>query len=307
MRIFNKLIGFIVLLLLVILCGNIVNMPYQTLAAELLSNEPNRKAVDVNIVQLKDDLTEGMLEIPEDVQRKIILYQWIMEAVEQYLSETGIEDVFSCDLENDLLYGDREFRLMEMQRVEWDKYVYPIKGETRIDMKQESYKLMLRGAEHILYMDVNIKAGQIFMYPKENGVAMQTKGGNITAYELIEEDDNGQIVYYPDIYVESDWNDLACSDNHFAEVSFDELEELDFLEIPDAMDDPVKYLNVASVLKRYVDEKQLNDVFYFDAKQDTICQVTNLIYTCRLRGNTMTLYIDIDGYNMKAHVYQVED
>lgn len=79
------------------------------------------------------------------------------------------------------------------------------------------------------------------------------------------------------------------------------------MEIPDAIDDPVKYLNVASVLKRYVDEKQLDDVFYFDAEQDTISQVTNLIYTCRLRGTTMTLYIDIDGYNMKAHIYQVEE
>ncbi len=304
MQIYNKLTGFIVLLLLAVL---VVNIPCQTLASESLLNEPDREVVNMNIFQSKDNLTEGMLEIPEDVQREIILYQWIMEAVEQYISETGIEDVFSCDLENDLLYGDREFRLMEMQRAEWNRYVYPIKDETRIDMKRESYKLILPGVEHILYMDVNIKAGQIFIYPKEYGVAMQTKGGNITAYELIERDDNGQIEYYPDIYVESDWDDLAYSDNHFAEVSFDELGELNFMEIPDAIDDPVKYLNVASVLKRYVDEKQLDDVFYFDAEQDTISQVTNLIYTCRLRGTTMTLYIDIDGYNMKAHIYQVEE
>lgn len=133
MQIYNKLTGFIVLLLLAVL---VVNIPCQTLASESLLNEPDREVVNMNILQSKDNLTEGMLEIPEDVQREIILYQWIMEAVEQYISETGIEDVFSCDLENDLLYGDREFRLMEMQRAEWNRYVYPIKDETRIDMKR---------------------------------------------------------------------------------------------------------------------------------------------------------------------------
>ena len=64
---------------------------------------------------------------------------------------------------------------------------------------------------------------------------------------------------------------------------------------------------MASVLKRYMEEKQLDDVFYFDANKDIIVQVTNMIYTCRLRSRERTLYIDIDGYNMKAHVYEVEE
>ena len=306
MRMHSKAIRFIGSLLLILILIIITNIPLQILAAELPQNDSDR-AIDVDIITLKENLTEGMLEIPEDVQRKTVLYQLIMEGVEQYVSETGIEDVFSCDFERNLLYGDREFFLAEAQRAEWDRYVYPIKSVTGIDMRQENYKLLLQGTEHALYVDVNIKEGKVCVYPKEYGPALQAKSGNSDAYTLIERDDDNQIIYYPDIYVESDWDDLKRVDNHFGEVSFDELHELHFLKIPEDVTDPERYLNVASALKRYVEEKQIEDVFYFDASQDVICQVTNLIYTCRVRGNTMTLYIDIDGYNMKAHVYQVED
>ena len=99
---------------------------------------------------------------------------------------------------------------------------------------------------------------------------------------------------------------MELYDNHLGEVSFDELHELSFLEIPEDVMNPERYLNVASALKRYVEENQIEGVFYFDVEQGVICQVTNLIYICPVRGNTLILYVDIDGYNMKAHVYQVE-
>lgn len=293
-----------------LLLSNIMlNGSYKVLATELYPNEQNRKNIDVNIEKLKSDLTEGMLDIPERIQRKVVLYEWIMEAVEQYMEEAGIEDVFYCDLENDVLYGDREFILIEAQKAEWERFVYPIKNEKGINMRQERYQLMLKGTEHILYMDVNVNDGIVHIYPKESCVAMQVDFGNSVVYELIERDENGKIIYYPNGYVESDWNDLLLADNHFAEISLDELKELSFIKVPENATEwnPWCYLNVASVLKRYIEENQIEDVFYFDVDRDVISHVTNMIYTCRLRGNTMTLYIDIDGYNMKAHVYQVED
>lgn len=305
MRMTNKIIRFIAPLLLVLIFSIITNVPHRTLAAELPQNEPNRNAVDIDILQLKESLTEGMLEIPEDVQRKIILYQLTMDGVERYVSETGRKEVFFCDLENDLLYGDKEIHLLKTQRS--DRYAYPIKDEAVRDIAKNSYKLTLRGTEYTLYMDVNTRAKVVWIYALWHGAAMQTTDENIAAYELIERDDDEQIIYYPDIYVESDWDDLEICDNHLGEVSFGELHELSFLKIPEDIGASERYFNVASALKRYVEENQIEDVFYFDAEKDVICQVTNMIYTCRIRGNTMTLYIDIDGYNMKAHVYQVED
>lgn len=50
MRMHSKLIRFIGSLLLVLIFSIITNVPHRTLAAELPQNEPNRNAVDVDIL-----------------------------------------------------------------------------------------------------------------------------------------------------------------------------------------------------------------------------------------------------------------
>lgn len=279
--------------------------------------------IDMNFVGTKEKLSNGMLDIPISFQKKITLYGWIMEALDQYVAETGLEDDFICNLEKDILYGDREFNVVEEQGV-WRafheqepwvnyQYEYSIQNEAAFDMRQDSYKLELQGKENILYMDINVKEGKVIIYPKETetyGGLIFSTGGNAAAYELIEEDEDGQIIFYPDFYVQSDWDDLEGVDDHFAGVSRGELEELSYLIIPESDSTAWYanvYLSVASILKRYVEENKIDDVFYFDADEDIISGVTNMIFTCRLRGSTMTLYIDIDGYNFKAHVYQMEE
>lgn len=307
MKISNKQIRCIVALFSAFLLYDITNMSYHTSAAELPQNEPDTRLVDVNIAHIREDLTEGMLDIPESVQRQIILYEWIMDGAEQYMTETGMEDTFFCDLKDDVLYDDRVFIVRE-QSTEW-KYAYPIKNEAGIDMKLESYKMTMQGTEHVLDVYVNVKDGKVYIYSGEFCPVLHVyaQGQNEAANKFIERDDDGLIIYYPDFYVESDWDDLAWEDQHFAEVSLDELKTLNYLKIPDNTCDWGIYLNVASVLKRYIEDNQIEDVFYFDADRDVICYVLNMIYTCRVRGESMTLYMDIDSYNMKAHVYQMED
>lgn len=53
--------------------------------------------------------------------------------------------------------------------------------------------------------------------------------------------------------------------------------------------------------------------FYFNADRDIVSNVTNMIYTCRIRGVSRTLYIDIGSYltfdetDIRCHAYQVEE
>ena len=167
----------------------------------------------------------------------------------------------------------------------------------------------MEGEDNTLYLDIDIENAKVSVYTTENLGVISGGVGYVDAYREIVRDEEGQILYYPDTYVQSDWEDFERVDDHFAGVSFDELGQLEYLKIPE---DSMEYyavvnLNIASVLKRYLEENQIDDVFSFDAEEDVIAHVTNMIYTCRVRGTTMTLYIDIDGYNMKAHVYQVED
>lgn len=103
-------------------------------------------------------------------------------------------------------------------------------------------------------------------------------------------------------------DNMEVIDDHFAGVSLDELQSLDYLKFPDNLCCYQSiYLSVSSILKRYMEEHHIEDVFYFDAEKDIIGSVTNMIFTCRLRGENQTLYIDIDAYNMKCHVYEMEN
>lgn len=258
-------------------------------------------------------LSEGLLDMPEWFQRQMILYEWITAAVDQYVLEKGIDDIFYCDLEEQLLNEKTQFFIDNVSD-EWKDYPYEycIKDDAGLDIVQGCYKLKLEGEKHILYADVQTQEKKIYLYPAECEffLMVDNSDGNVAAYEQIERGDEGQIVHYPDTYVQSDWNDLECIDNHFSGVAIEELEELDYLKLPEGVSkswNAVIYLDVASILKRYVEENQLDDVFYFNADKDIIAQVTNMIFTCRLRSQERTLYIDIDGYNMKAHVYEVEE
>lgn len=263
------------------------------------------QSFNVDFTGAEEEFSKGLLDMPEKFQEEFLLYKWVTEAVEQYMAEMGKSDIFVCDLKKNLLYGGNEFILVDQKQT---RYEYPITLKDEIHMRQDNYKLKLEGKENTLYLDINIENAKVSVYSTEDLGVISGGVGNVDAYKEIMKDEQGQILYYPDTYVQSDWDDFECVDNHFSGVSFDELGQLQYLKIPE---DSMEYyavvnLNVAGVLKRYLEENQINDVFIFDAEEDVIAHVTNMIYTCRVRGKTMTLYIDIDGYNMKAHVYQVE-
>lgn len=258
-------------------------------------------------------LSEGLLDIPERFQKQAILYEWITVAVNQYVLEKGIEDVFYCDLEENLLSEKTQFLIDNVNDEREDYlYEYHIEDYNGIDNIQGCYKLKLAGRNHTLYVDVQPQEKKIYLYPAEceSFVIKDNSDGNIAVYEQIERGNDGQIIYYPDSYVQSDWDDLEVIDNHFAGVTLEELEKLEYLKVPEGVSkswESVIYLDVASILKRYMEENQLEEVFYFDADEDIIAYVTNMIFTCRLRSQERTLYMDIDSYNMKAHVYEVEE
>lgn len=283
-------------------------------ASEIQRDENEQTKVYVLALdRMNERLSEGLLDTPERFQRQAVLYEWILAAVNQYVTEKGIEDTFCCDLKKDILNTQMRFIINNPsgERKEYP-YEYYIENDYGIDMSQESYKLKLEGKENVLYLDIQVQEKKVYIYPAEWEclVISDNSDGNITAYEQIERDSEGQITYYPDTYVRSDWINIECIDDHFAGTTIEELEQLEYLKVPEGAGDSYDaslYLSVAGVLKRYVEENKLKDSFYFNADQDVIARVTNMIFTCRLRGREKTLYMDIDRYHMKAHVYEVEE
>lgn len=276
--------------------------------AKLETEEP----VFMDLGRISMRFEEGQLELPTSFEEELLLYRWIGEAVDQYTTEKGIEDVFHCDLQHDLLYGSREFDVREWREGKTAGYEYPMQATDTIVSGREYYQLRLEGSEHILYVEVNMQEGKVILYPSEDGNVFSDlyELGNSDAYkQIVSVDDRWPVLEYPDWYVENDWDDMERADNHLDEVKQEELEHLDYLKLPENAADGYEviiYLDVASVLKRYIEENQLEEVFYFDAEKDIVSNVTNMIFTCRVRSQNRTLYIDMDGYNLKYHVYQIE-
>ncbi|EOS41623.1 hypothetical protein C809_04194 [Lachnospiraceae bacterium MD335] len=279
-------------------------------ASEFMDIQKKTGQTYIGLEKLQNTFETGMLDLPKEIRQELMFYQWISEALDHYASESGDEEVFNFDVKRDILYGSKRFRLPEMFRgedINIKSWVYSINHEELNQYTQDSYQFRLEGTDQTLYAEINLKEGAVHLYPESEVVLVHGQGDD-EAYKLIKENEYNEIEYYPDFYVESDWDDMEVIDDHFAGVSLDEVQKLDYLKIPDDMQfNQAVYLSVASVLKRYMEENQVDDVFYYDAEKDNIACVTNMIFTCRLRGNTRTIYMDIDAYNMKCHVYEVEE
>ena len=279
-------------------------------ASDIRDVQKETGQIYISLEKAQNTFETGIIDLPKAIRQELMLYQWIAEALDYYAAESGDEEVFYFDIKKDILYGSEQFRLTEIFRGEdadiksWD---YSINPEDMVQFEQDSYQFRIEGAEQTLYAEMNLEKGVVHLYP-ESEVIILFGLGNDEAYKLIKRNENNEIVYYPDFYVEPDWDDMEVIDDHFAGVSLDEVQKLYYLKIPDDMNfNQSVYLSVASVLKRYMEENQVDDVFYYDAEKDNIACVTNMIFTCRLRGKIRTLYMDIDAYNMKCHVYEVEE
>lgn len=294
------------LMLLVIVIGEV--SPLQLKASQEVQDNPiEKEEIYINLERSEDRLEEGMLCVPDTFLQELRIYYWISEAVEYRASESGDDEIFYCNLKEDVLYGGRNrgFGVSELQDLKvWE---YLVKQENAVKFAQNDYQLKVEGTKENLYAALDLGKEVLRLYPEEK-VIIYDSNDRFEVYDQIKVNENNEIEYYPDFYVESDWDDMEVVDDHFAGVSLDELQSLDYLKFPDDLYCYQSiYLSVSSILKRYMEEHHIEDVFYFDAEKDIIASVTNMIFTCRLRGENQTLYIDIDAYNMKCHVYEMEN
>lgn len=296
------------ILLLVIFAVLLNSIGIRVKASETKDDALNNSIVPIDLNKTDERLKEGYLDVPEKFRQELFLYQCITETVDQYVTENNIDDTFYFDLKEDWLYGSRKFEVT-VGYFSTEIYEYPICGRENIEFEEDSYQFRVEGKKDTIYIEIDFKEEKVYLYPESgNYVQILYPEGNEEAFERKKKEGKN----YLDAYVKSDWDDLEMEDNHLAGIPYDEIGELDFLIIPDNIHaDVITYLDVACALKRYMEENQIEDVFYFDANQDIISSVTNMIFTCRVRGTSRTLYIDIGIYSyedgIRCHVYQVEE
>lgn len=307
--------GIIIIIMTALLAGTqFIGGGLRHVSASGMQGRATDETISLHVRKANSRINEGLLDVPDSYKRKAVLCEWITDAVSQYCEEKDIRETFYYDYEESIMSGDTNFYFMDMGEKEW--YEYAIDHSIPECIEGWVYKFRIQGENSLIYMEVNVPEERIYIYPSEASAlnVVDNKGGSSKAYSRVEFHEEGGVSYYPDDYVENDWDDMLVEDDRFVGVTIDELEELDFFRAPDRILsdetppwDKQFYANVASILKKYVDENAIEDTFYFDSEKDIICRVTNMIFTCRIRGETMTLHMEIDNANMQAHVYRVEE
>lgn len=304
----NNYVKKCILLLIIIFTATLNSAGIQVMASETKDDAFNNSIVPIDFNKTDERLEEGYLDVPEKFRQELFLYQCITETVDRYVAENNIDDTFYFDLKEDWLYGSRKFKVT-VGYFSTEIYEYPIYGKEDIEFEEGSYQFRVEGKKDTLYIEIDFKEKKVYLYPESgNYVQISYPEGNEEAFERMRKEGKN----FLDAYVKSDWDNLEMEDNHLAGIPYDEIGELDYLIIPKNISfDVIIYLDVACALKRYMEENQIEDVFYFDANQDIVSSVTSSIFTCRVRGTSRTLYIDIGIYSyedgIRCHVYQVEE
>lgn len=293
------------------LWSNIATMNTDVMASELYYTVETEENLQIDFVKIRETFSKGNLQLPKSFQKELFLYDTVTNAVGEYCSENEVKEVFRLDVERDMFSEATDIIDSRGEpfcvSLQWEK----------IDFGEKHFKLEVEGEDHSLYVDVDLEGKKVWLYYPSDEMGFDDAtfgGGNPVAYEQrVFNEDGGGVKYYPDMYVEQDWDDLGRVDSHFEETydgMFEDLMDgkLDYLvltgDIRSGTED--RCINVAVVLARYMEENHIEDVFYFDPDKDIISRVTNMIFTCRLQGKERTLYIDLDDFNIKAHVYEVE-
>lgn len=245
-------------LLLVIFAVMLNSAGIQVMASETKDDALNNSIIPIDLDKADERLKKGYLAVPEKFRQELFLYQCITEALDQYVTENNIDDIFYFDLKVNWLYGSRKFEVSDLFSTKI--YEYRLLEKEGVEFEEDSYQFWVKGKEDTLYIEIDLKEEKVYLYPESrNYIRISYMEGNKEAYERIREEGKNPL----DAYVKSDWNDMKEEDEHLAEVPFKEIGNLDYFIIPeeDIRGHERIYLNVASALKRYMDEKKIDDVF----------------------------------------------
>ena len=241
------------LILLLIGIGEVSSL--QLKASQEVQDAPvEMEKIYINLGRSEDRLEEGMLCVPDTFRQELKNYRWLSAAVENRASESGDDEIFYCDLKDDLLYGGRNrgFGVAKLQ--DFKVWEYSFIQKNTVKSAPGDYQIKVEGTKENLYAEIDLGKNVLRLYPEEK-VIIYDSDDRFEAYDQIRVNENNEIEYYPDFYVESDWDDMEVIDDHFAGVSLDELQKLDYLKLPDDLDYYQSlYLSVAGILKRYMEE-----------------------------------------------------
>lgn len=108
------------------------------------------------------------LNIPVYVMKRNLLYSYIMYGINSYCEEQGIQDKFSCNIDEQLHWATYYNAYGET----WDQNAYSIDLSREIipELQNNIYNFYLTGETHNIYVQVNTYLMKIFVYDEADTV-----------------------------------------------------------------------------------------------------------------------------------------
>lgn len=210
-------------------------------------------------------------------------------AIGKYCNHTKTDNNYQYNIIDSMLHeqtkivGDADYRF------DLAKEVYP-------DLSSRKYIYKIEGNKDDLIVIIDTYRMKIFIY-------LDKRDGNLIVIDDYRQDFEAyENNFELEDYIISDWDDPFIGE--YWSFAADGWENL---IIPEDMEyNQELYGRVIYALKRYCEENQINEKFSFDANEDIVSLVTNMVFTVKVESENRILYIDLDCRRNKFHIYEIE-
>lgn len=238
----------------------------------------------------KGDVDERIF-ISKELQRSLEQLEIFVDlAITRYCDEKSIENRYTFELFEDMLhYNTRIYDVEEKYTYDLDKTIFP-------DLTNNRFLIKVEGGYNTIYVEVNTYRMKLYVYEEEK-IGRIVKGE--FADPLLDRMELEECV-------ECDWPE----DMWNLEYSSIALEGWKYLKTPDREEilhnNPDLYGMVIYSLRRYCEEKEIQEMFYFEYPEDKVSNIAVRIFTVKVTSDNRMLYMDIDMDRNKVHIYEVE-
>ena len=228
--------------------------------------------------------------VSTDTKKEIMLLQeYVDYGIEMYCMTYGITNDYKCNVLDDEMKHIQSISADKCLRVDFTTDIIK-------ELENSKYFYLAKGEEKQLYILVDAHRMKIYVYDGERAIVDKYEIDE--TYDLQAFENNFEL----EDCVVSDWSDVLEGE-YWVEMR----DKMEHLTIPEDVGwNWEMYGKVAYIIERYCSENAIEEMFYFDAEEDVVGHVTNMVYTVRVQSKERMLYIDIDGRRYKYHVYEVK-
>lgn len=240
-----------------------------------------------------EDMRAEILISEEEYADLKQLKSFVDYAIQKYCEEKGIENSYTYQLLRNMLHHDTRIKGE-------NKYTYDLNRRISPQLTNDRFTFKMSGQYNTIFVVIDTYRMKMYVYEDIEGEIYVVEGNSSDREAELYK---GEAL---DDCVISDWEDMwELEYNEYVSNGWQYLTMPEFDERTRI--NPELYGMVIYSLRRYCEENNIEEMFYFQFPRDKVSNVTSRVFTVKVEGDFRTLYMDIDMDRNKVHVYEVEE